>query len=210
MENAGRGATDVLVETVFPQLGIAVTGPTKPIVICCGRGNNGGDGFVIARHLDARGLPVRVVLFADPGRLTGDAAANFEIVRRAGLPLVTFAGDIDAAALAATLAAGTCLVDALLGTGSHGEPRPPLDSVIAAMNHSAARTVAIDLPSGLDCDTGAAATHTVRAAHTITFVAAKPGFLVPAATAFVGQLHIVDLGLPQALWNDEQLQTPSA
>lgn len=189
MENAGRGAVDVL-----KQIGIM-----GPIAICCGRGNNGGDGFVMARHLQARGYEVQVLLFAEPSTLAGDAATNFAIIEKLGLPILRpSTTELDSA-----LAGAGCIIDALLGTGSHGEPRPPVDAAIAAINqHSNSLIVAVDLPSGLDCDTGAAASNTIRATHTITFVASKPGFFIPAAKPFVGELHVVDLGLPPALLDE--------
>src|SRR5947208_6172474 len=140
MENAGRGAAEVL-------LRLGVTGR---VVVCCGKGNNGGDGFVIARHLDNHGVAVRVLYFGKPEALTGDAAINFEIVRRSGLPLTVFSETVPAL----DLADAEWVVDALLGTGVTGPARPPLDRVIAAINAGGAKVLAVDVPSGLDCDTG--------------------------------------------------------
>jgi NAD(P)H-hydrate epimerase len=194
MENAGRGAAELIAG-----LGLGGGDPRRPIVIGCGTGNNGGDGFVIARHLDNCGLSVRLLLFGDPQKLTPDATANYEIARLAGLPIEAFTHPVDAAMLAESLKGAAGLVDALLGTGSHGEPKPPLDRAIEAFNAQGVPIVAIDVPSGLDCDTGAAASRTIRAAHTITFVAAKPGFFVPEAAPYVGRLHVVDIGVPRAL-----------
>jgi NAD(P)H-hydrate epimerase len=188
MENAGRGAVEVMTQVGFH----------SRVVICCGRGNNGGDGFVMARHLDNRGMQARVLLFADPNGLSGDAAENFAIIEKSELPIDVYKSP-SAAEVDAALAGAACVVDALLGTGSHGEPRAPYDLVIDAINRRNVPVFAVDLPSGLDCDTGAAATHTVRAAHTITFVAAKPGLLVPGAAEFVGQPHVVDIGVPRRL-----------
>jgi len=189
MENAGRGTTDVLCS-----LGVA-----GPVVICCGRGNNAGDGFVIARHLDIRGYAARVLLWADPDELTGDAAANYQILRKTAVPIEVFSGSHGADALQGRLGGAAWIVDALLGTGARGEPRPPLDAVIDQLNAARAPRLAVDLPSGLDCDTGQAARHTVRAAHTCTFAAVKPGLLQPEATPYVGQLHVVDIGTPRSL-----------
>jgi NAD(P)H-hydrate epimerase len=185
MENAGRGVADTLC-----RLGIA-----RPVVCCCGAGNNGGDGFVIARHLDLRGYAVRVLLFADPSRLTGDAALNFGVLEKSGVPVKYF----DAGEIAAELKGAAWIVDALLGTGARGEPRPPIDSVIDHINASGVPILAVDLPSGLDCDTGQAAQHTIRAAHTCTFVAHKPGFLAPGAEQYTGQVHVLDIGAPRKL-----------
>ena len=193
MENAGRGAAEIIAGI------LGVPQADKPIVIFCGRGNNGGDGFVMARHLNNRGFAVRVLLFCDPAKLTGDAASNYEIVRRADLPIDSFAADVDSRQLAERLAGASCIVDALLGTGATGEPRAPYDQVIDAINAQSAPVVAVDLPSGLDCDSGRPARHTVRAQHTITFVAPKPGFFTEAARPCVGELHVVDIGVPRKL-----------
>jgi NAD(P)H-hydrate epimerase len=192
MENAGRGVADTLC-----RLGIS-----GKVVICCGRGNNAGDGFVLARHLDLRRHDVRVLLWADPSELTGDAGANYHILEHAGVPIVPMGAQADASRLDQELAGSAWLVDALLGTGARGEPRPPLDVVIDRMNAAAAPILAIDVPSGLDCDTGEPARHTIRAAHTCTFAAAKPGFFVPEAELYVGCLHVLDIGVPRKLFED--------
>jgi NAD(P)H-hydrate epimerase len=185
MENAGRGVADRLC-----QLGIA-----GPVVICCGRGNNGGDGFVVARHLDVRGFEVRVLVVDDPAGLKGDAALNFGVLEKSGVPI----RQIGAAPIAAELSGAAWIVDALLGTGARGEPRPPYDRIIDAINAGDARIMAVDLPSGLDGDTGQAAAHTIRADHTCTFVAHKRGFLTPGAEAYTGQVHVLDIGAPRKL-----------
>ncbi|HEY2838948.1 MAG TPA: NAD(P)H-hydrate epimerase, partial [Pirellulales bacterium] len=158
-----------------------------------------GDGFVLARHLDLRGLPVRVALSADPANLRGDAATNFAILSRSDIPIEIFGDTHDAPRLERMLKGAEWIVDALLGTGSRGEPRPPLDQVIEQLNAHPAPKLAVDLPSGLDCDTGVATTHTIRADHTCTFVAQKPGFLVPSAHAFTGEVHVLDIGAPRKL-----------
>ncbi len=182
MENAGRGTADVLCRLIAGR---------GSVVIVCGKGNNGGDGFVIARHLDLRGIAVCVLLLADPKHLTGDAAANYQIIEKAGLRIVPFGVarpesakgvvfDIDC--FNEQIRAANWLVDAILGTGATGEPKPPLAEAIDAMNASGVPILAVDVPSGLDCDTGVAAKHTIRASHTCTFVAAKPGFSAPGAS----------------------------
>ena len=191
MENAGRGCVDRLCEL----------GVRGPVVICCGRGNNAGDGFVIARHLDLRGHAVRVVLFCDPADLRGDAAVNYAILAKSAVPIRIVTGTEDAS-WEADLAGADWIVDALLGTGSRGQPRPPLDRVIQRLNQQPARRLAVDLPSGLDCDTGEPAATTFRADHTCTFVAAKPGFAVPAAAEYLGQVHVLDIGTPRKLLAD--------
>jgi len=189
MENAGRGVADVLCRLGIP----------GPVVVCCGRGNNAGDGFVVARHLDLRGHLVRVLLWAEPRQLTGDAAANFHILTKTDVPIEIFGAAYDEARLSKLLDCAAWIVDGLLGTGARGEPRPPLDRVIDQLNAAAAPKLAIDLPSGLDCDTGRPSHHTIRAAETCTFVAAKIGLVVPEAAPYVGRLHVLDIGIPRKI-----------
>jgi len=190
MENAGRGAVDVL-----ERLGI-----DGPVVILCGKGNNAGDGFVIARHLDIRGYTCRVMLLCAADDLQGDAAANFAILKKSDVPIVEWAKHADWP----PSPDADWLVDAMLGTGARGEPRPPLDAAIDWINARDAETraMAVDVPSGLDCDTGQPARHTVRADHTCTFAAMKVGFTQPGADAFTGQVHVCDIGVPPRLLNE--------
>lgn len=189
MENAGRGAADLLC-----RLGIS-----GPVVVCCGRGNNGGDGLVLARHLNLRGHPVRVILWCRPEELSGDAATNFAILARTDVPIEWFAQGHDARRFEQAAAGAAWLVDALLGTGARGKPRPPYDAAIDALNATAAPKLAVDVPSGLDCDTGLPDGTAIRAAHTATFVAMKPGFLVPGSRRFTGEVHVLDIGVPWKL-----------
>lgn len=196
MENAGRGCADHLC-----QQGIA-----GPVVICCGKGNNGGDGFVIARHLDLRGYDVRILLFCAPTELTGDAAANFKTITAAELPVVCCPESDRDRWLNDQLADADWIVDALLGTGSRGVPRPPIDLALNAINANAAKKLAVDLPSGLDCDSGQCATPTFRADHTCTFVAPKVGFRVLEAQRHLGVVHVIDIGVPRKLLNNLRVQ----
>ena len=199
MENAGRGCVDVL-----ERLGI-----DGPVAILCGKGNNAGDGFVIARHLAIRNHDCRVILLCDPHELTGDAATNFAILQKCDVHIIDASGatgsasavpnDVLLQSLDQHATGATWLIDALLGTGAHGEPRPPFDTAIDWMNAHPAKKLAVDIPSGLDCDTGQPATHTIRADHTCTFATTKLGFTKPAAAPFTGQVHICDIGLPPAL-----------
>src|SRR5262249_54987316 len=117
-----------------------------------------------------------------------------------GVPLAVRAGDaLDLPALRRELSAAAWVVDALFGTGLSGPVKPPLDEVIAAINASPARVLAVDLPSGLDCDTRESLGPTVRANHPVTFVAPKTGFATPAAGAWLGQVHVADIGVPRVL-----------
>ena len=199
MENAGRGAAEQL-------LALGIDGP---VIVCAGKGNNGGDGFVIARHLELLGGDVRVLLFANPSDLSGDAAANWRILEVAETPRVVLGrqpalSDIDHA-----LSHADWIVDALLGTGTVGGVREPYRTAITAINRSARNVLAVDLPSGLDCNTGEpietlvdGSAICVRASHTVTFVARKRGFDNPASQAFIGDVHVVGIGIPKALLDE--------
>ena len=186
MENAGRGVVDVLLE-LDPALEDSAA---RSVLILCGKGNNGGDGFVIARHLEMRGVPVQVVLLAPPTELQGDALVNYNILRHTDVPITEQILPGEPASV------GGWLIDALLGTGAQGEPREPYATAIDWMNSQPARKLAIDIPSGLDCDTGQPSRHTVRADHTCTFVAAKVGFEKTPASDFLGSVHVVGIGIP--------------
>ena len=188
MENAGRGAAATL-------LALGVHGP---VLVCCGKGNNGGDGLVIARHLHNAEIDVKVLLFAAVADLSPDAAANWQTVQRGGIPAEVWP-DFDDARLAADLGRAEWAVDALFGTGLQGPVRPPFDRVIAALNASKTRVFAVDIPSGLNGDTGEPLGPTVRAHHTATFVAPKNGFANPAAATWLGKVHVIDIGVPLAL-----------
>jgi NAD(P)H-hydrate epimerase len=197
MENAGRGCVDVL-----ERLGI-----NGPVIVVCGKGNNAGDGFVIARHLAIRGYDCRVLIIGRPNELRGDAATNFAIIEKLNLPIepfVTQRAGARAPSAADGLPPAAWLIDALLGTGAQGEPRPPYDAAIEWFNARPAttRALAVDVPSGLDCDTGQPAAHTVRADHTCTFAAVKVGYLQPAAKEFTGTVHVCDIGIPPRLIDD--------
>ena len=197
MENAGRNAAALL-------LNLGIQGP---VAICCGKGNNAGDGFVIARHLENAGVEVRVLLATPASAIGGDAAVELNVLRRAGTPVVDAPPDI-AAVWPDELARADWIVDALLGTGFQGTVRAPFLSAIAAINAAHRKVLAIDLPSGLDCDTGEGLRNCVRATHTATFVARKPCFDAPGATDITGPVHVLDIGVPRALLLE--LTTPVA
>ncbi|HEY0982515.1 NAD(P)H-hydrate epimerase [Schlesneria sp.] len=193
MENAGRNAAEHLIN-----LGIS-----GRITICCGKGNNGGDGFVIARHLENRGFAVKVLLCAPASTATGDAAVNLKVLQVAGTPIKSPPLDWDQ-----ELAGSDWIIDALLGTGTAGTIREPFVSCINAINRSNCRVYAVDLPSGLDCDTGEPLGVCIRADHTATFVAPKIGFSRSGAANWVGQVQVIDIGVPRTLL--QQLLTRSS
>jgi NAD(P)H-hydrate epimerase len=186
MENAGANASRWILERA------AREGWTRPRVgIACGGGNNGGDGYVVARHLANAGWDVRIASSVAPADLRGDAAIMARIALAMGIPCADLGGEC------------TVLVDALLGTGFQGALKPALAQAIAALNAARAGgarlLVALDLPSGLDADSGAASDPCVRADATLTFAALKPGLLAPAGMALAGEVQLLDIGAPRAL-----------
>lgn len=188
MENAGRNAAALVAEW---------SKPGDQVAIVCGPGNNGGDGFVIARHLSNAGFAVACYLACDPGKLRGDALINYQIVERMRVPIVPILDDAGINELQKQLQMSALIVDALLGTGFSGTPRPPVSSAIQAVNAAGRRVVAIDVPSGLDCDTGVARWPCVKAWRTITFVARKPLWARPEA--LIGEVFVVEIGAPVRL-----------
>ena len=182
MENAARGVADVM-QNEFSNV--------KRCVIVCGHGNNGGDGFALARLLAAVGIEPEVMLVLAGSTLSEDAAMNRDILRAAGIQI----GERDDLKLR-SLTEGDLIIDCLLGTGVRGALRSPADAVIAAINESAAKVLAVDVPSGLDCDTGVPVSECVRADRTVTFVGQKKGFCEPEADEFVGLLSVAHIGIP--------------
>jgi NAD(P)H-hydrate epimerase len=174
------------------------------VLILCGPGNNGGDGGVVARHLDAWGFPVRLVWFARSNQLHGDAALQWSILKKSGLDQSSWFdaypsdSNFDAGALSSILSDADWLVDALLGTGLSRPVEDPLRTVIELINVSGKPVFALDVPSGLDADTGDPLGIAVHARTTATFVAAKIGFTA-AAVAYTGEVRIFDIGLPRCL-----------
>jgi len=195
MENAAREAANIALEWLG-----AAPGTTW---IFCGPGNNGGDGYAMARWFAISGKPVELVPFTPAEAARGDAAIMRTIAARTGVPehLIREAEDLEV--LAERLAQSPMIVDALLGTGFRGEPRSPLDAGIRAINAarsaSGARVLAIDVPSGLDADSGVPAEATVRADRTVTFVAPKLGFGNDGAAEFTGEVSVAGIGVPPEL-----------
>jgi len=190
MENAGRGAAD-LIERVF--------GPARGrrIVVIAGKGNNGGDGFVVARQLAGRGATVDAWLVAVAADVRGDALTNLEALRRVGIPLteVTTRDGIDA--LNRALRGADVVVDALLGTGVSGALSGLLADAIGAINEAGRPVASLDLPSGLGADGGTVPGPTVRADLTVTFGLAKPGLYLLPGAQHAGRVEVADLGVPR-------------
>jgi ADP-dependent NAD(P)H-hydrate dehydratase / NAD(P)H-hydrate epimerase len=167
--------------------------PDGPVAVVCGKGNNGGDGLVLARLLREAGRSVTVVCAASVGDFGGDARVNLE--RLAGEAPLELAGDRERAEQA--LAGAAVIVDALLGTGFEGAPRGAVGAAIEAVNAARASVVSVDLPSGVDVSTGVVSGAAVRATRTVTFHAQKPGLWIAPGKEHVGKVERVDIGIPR-------------
>ncbi len=199
MENAGLGLTDA----VERELRSRGAGPGDPVGIVCGRGNNGGDGFVLARHLDLRGFRPQIAYCGAlaQARRDTDAGVNLTVAQRGGIELIETP---DAASLTAQLTrwgALPLLVDAVFGTGLTGELKQSARLLVEALAAADPPKLAVDIPSGLDCDLGVPLGAAVRAVRTVTFVAPKAGFEQPGAAEYTGEVEVVAIGCPRAAWS---------
>lgn len=160
----------------------------RRVAFLCGKGNNGGDGFVAARHLALAGVAVTVYLTVEPEALTGAAAAHFTPLVAMGVPVLPSAE--------ANLSAFDLLVDCLLGTGSRGAPTGAVAETISAANASGVPILACDLPSGVSADTGTVEGVAIQARATLTLAALKPGLLLYPGAAYAGKVTVAEIGLP--------------
>lgn len=190
MEQAGFHAAAVAA-SLLPR-----AGGSGRVAVVAGRGNNGGDGLVAARHLHQWGMAVEVLLVGAPGELSPAAAVNWERLERAGVPRRLFPGPA-AADLGEALRGAALVVDALLGTGARPPLSPALAAAIEAVNAAGRPVLAVDLPSGLDADTGRPLDTCVRACATVTFCRPKLGLLLEPGTGFSGGVALAALPIPE-------------
>ncbi len=189
MENAGRGTVSSMFRA-FENLS------EMRVAILAGRGNNGGDGFVIGRTLLNMGVEVKVYLLSDPDRLEGDALTNFEIYEKLGAPLEKIP-DMEAfESHREEISRFDLFVDAILGTGLRGKVRGFYKNVIDFLNQSTGPVVSVDIPSGLDSDTGKPLDACVRASLTTTLGLPKIGQLIYPGANYAGSLDVIDIGIP--------------
>jgi NAD(P)H-hydrate epimerase len=163
------------------------------ILILCGGGNNGGDGLAAARHLHNRGADVAIGLLTDPSAYKGDALTNWWIAQAMNLATAPF----EAAMLQDP--PPMLIIDAVFGTGLTKPPRDPFPAVAASINHSGLPVLSVDVPSGLDCDTGVSLASCIAATRTVTLVAEKVGFANAEARRYLGEVIIGDIGCPREL-----------
>ncbi len=200
MENAGGNATRAVWERYHPQRAL----------ILAGTGNNGGDGFVTARHLHNRGCSVRILIAGDPTRTSPDARTNLAICERMSLPIDTITADTPLHTVFDE--PSDVLIDALFGTGLDrpigGWRARLIDTVNERRAGGAFRTVSLDLPSGMDADSGRPLGTCIRADCTCTFVGPKLGFLAPEANDFLGEVVVCDIGAPRELAEQLRFKGP--
>lgn len=208
MENAGHNCARELI--AFDMLTSdrrrierpeGVVPDSKTGVILCGPGNNGGDGFVIARHLSLAGWNVKVFLFGRGEDVSGDALTNLNSISRFSIPVIELEAawtpqKIESSFLSVRRTPTRWVIDALLGTGATGDPRAAMANAINVVNGLDVGRMAIDIPSGLDCETGIPSATTFRADLTCTMVDQKIGFANSRASEYLGTVKIVGIGAP--------------
>lgn len=192
MENAGRGAAEHIAQTARR---LRVHGRSPGIIILCGKGNNGGDGMVIARHLHRQGFHVKVYLCAKPAEIAGDALTNLRILRKMRVAVKQLTS---AAALsrAKDLRGAAIIVDAIFGIGFTGAPRGLISDIITIVNAAPEYVISIDVPSGLDATSGIACGACVEADETLAMGLNKTGFFRNDGPAHTGRVRQIDIGLP--------------
>ena len=205
MESAGRA---VAAEALACWVGLP---SDAEVCVVCGIGNNGGDGLVVARHLALLDVPVSVILLCDPERVRGDAAVNLERARAIGVPLL---------AINAPLPACGVVVDAIFGTGLSRAVTGPAAEAIAAINRQRAsrpsgslRVLSIDVPSGLDSDTGQPQGEAVHADATVAIALPKLGLALEPGRSFAGRVSVARIGIAETapgLLHDAELWSPLA
>lgn len=192
MENAGRLTAGEILKIigVRPLRGLT----PKAVIIFCGSGNNGGDGFVVARHLWASGVRVKVFLIGNPKNLKQDSAINFKILKKLKCPVENIQ-NVNKKVLT-ELRRATLIVDAIFGIGLSRPVGEPYRSIIHAINQARKPVVAVDVPSGMDATTGKVLGACVKATCTVTFAVLKKGFLTVQGRRYVGKVIVADIGIP--------------
>lgn len=199
MENAGLRVVEFIKELGFE-------GRPQHVVVLCGRGNNGGDGLVIARHLLNAGVNVDIFLLGDSGKLTTDATTNYEILQRMNTQIIPLVQEQDLDKLLISLLSADLIIDAIYGIGFRGSLGEFESQVVRAVNKSHAQVIAVDIPSGMEADTGRVHGEAIRADDTVTFALPKIG-MVLEGKEYVGAVRIADISIPQVLLSDKRWKT---
>jgi NAD(P)H-hydrate epimerase len=190
MENAGRGCGEIIIAELKKRKG-------SKVCVFCGTGNNGGDGFVIARHLRNCGFNVIIVICGPASKIKGDAEVNYKIASNMKIAIKELQPSADDMEKSVKALANDCdlIVDAIFGTGLTGELRDDFVRLINTINSLNKPIIAVDIPSGLDCDTGLPLNTAIKAAATVTFAAAKKGFKNPQSIEYTGRVYIASIGI---------------
>ncbi|HOO55227.1 MAG TPA: NAD(P)H-hydrate dehydratase [bacterium] len=190
MENASRGLFKIIENEIGALEGL------KALIIC-GKGNNGGDGFAVARHLHNAGAMPQVVIAAKRAGIKGDAETNMKICEKMKIPMTCFTDPKRMSGLRKMIRESDIIVDALLGTGVRGPVSPFFLKVVNLINRADVPVFAVDVPSGIQVDDGCVYNGAVNADHTVTFGAAKIGLFVHPAADHTGNVYVVDIGIPR-------------
>ncbi len=204
MERAGLAVADLVNNKYFNNPDRTVSAQTRKICVLCGPGNNGGDGFVVARILFCQGRDVDVYTLSDPKKLRGDALVNYQAARRFGLKIRTVRSFLRE--YSPGDGRGLLVIDAMLGTGLSRELGKPVPEVISLINALSCAVVAVDIPTGVSSDTGQVLTSSVNAYYTVTFGLPKRGHLIYPGAGYCGKLQIQDIGFPPQLLGSGKLK----
>ncbi len=203
MENAGRNVAGETMEMLkYSQPPQAENNPcSQKVAVLCGKGNNGGDGYVVARHLHNHGIPVAVFVVAHISDILkeGDAAVNLHILLKMKMPVQELLDIVTIKYLAKELRGYDVIIDALFGTGLSGEVREPFKTLINATNDLRKPIISVDIPSGLDANTGEVLGAAIKATKTVTFAVSKKGFYLNEGPAYTGEVIITDISIPKEL-----------
>ena len=198
MENAGRNVAEETLKMLVPC--------KAKVAIFCGKGNNGGDGFVIARHLYNRGVNISVYLTTKVSVVLadGDSGTNLKILLNMNINIKELQNLQDIEEIGKELQGCDVIVDAIFGTGLSGEVREPVNSLIRKINETNIPVISVDIPSGLNCDEGIALGTAIKATKTVTFVSPKAGFFKGNGKEFIGELIVADISVPKELIEGHQ------
>lgn len=193
MENAGRGIAEFILRHWDEE------DYEDPVVVLAGGGNNGGDGFVVARHLYNHGRDVSVLCLGNVKRLKAEAKINYSILCNMGIPIENCFGNDRPFYYAEKLKGAGLIIDALLGVGLSGEVKDPYGALILALSRPPADIISIDIPSGLNADSGEVMGYAVRAQRTLTLGLPKTGLFQGKGPEYAGAVAVIDIGLPRQL-----------
>ena len=191
MENAGRKTAEIV-------RGLMIARSWKTLAVVCGKGNNGGDGYAAARHLHNWGVALRIFSLSDPVGLSGDAGANHKIASAMKIPVDRV---LNLKILEESLKEYDVVIDAVLGTGIEGKVRGTSEGAVTAIRKCGRPVISLDIPSGLDANTGQILGVCVNADYTITYAAPKQGFESENGPEMCGEIHLADIGIPRSLYS---------